>query len=98
MVGKNNIEKAKKYLIDREYNIKKDLKVTLSNKKSVTAWCGNTSPDLKGKIAHEIAVLALESEKRACPGRGGVSYIKKSKEIGVSTPMMNDILKEISKI
>jgi len=92
-----NLKIAIDYLIKREGKIGK-CKVTLPDKKIVEAYCGDTCPDLKGKSPQEIAALAVQSEKKAPPGRGGVTYIRKCKEIGVTTPMMEEILKEIDKL
>ena len=96
-VGDKNIKNAKNYLKARECKIS-IIEVTLSDGRKVKAYCGDTCPDLKGKSAKEIAKQALESENKACKGRGGVTYIKKCKCFGIMTPMINEILQEIDNI
>jgi hypothetical protein len=97
-VGESNIKSARGYLRRREGEIKSDIKVILSDGRTVPAYCGNTFPDLKGKSPVEIAKQAVKSEQAAPQGRGGITYIKRCEEIGLTTPMMAEILAEIYKL
>ena len=94
--GKERIDAARKYLENREGKITK-IEVKMSDGRIVQAYCGNTSPDLKGKTVEEIAARAIESEKKATAGRGGVIYIRKCKEFGIITPMLEELLRIIDK-
>lgn len=85
------------YLIKREGKIRR-CKVSLENNRIVEAYCGDTYPDLKGKLPQEIAELAAKSEKKAQKDRGGITYIKNCKRVGVITPLMEEILNEIDKL
>jgi hypothetical protein len=96
-VGDENIKRAKDYLIKREGKIK-CIEVTLFDGRKVKAYCGYNDPDLKGKSAKEIAKQALESENKACKGRGGVTYIKNCRCFKITTPMINEILQEIDNV
>jgi cation transport regulator ChaC len=94
-VGRVNIDRAKAYLRKREGTMVY-VNVVLSSGRKVKALCGNTLSDLKGKTAKEIAKQAIESEKNANSGMGGVTYIKNCKKFGIKTPMLDEILQEIS--
>lgn len=97
-VGVLKTKAAIDYLRKREGKIRDDLKVTLADGRTVEAYCGDTFPDLKGRAVQEIAAIAVQSEKEASSGRGGVTYIEKCKEIGITTPMTEVIINEIEKL
>jgi len=93
-VGQANINAALKYLNDREGKVT-NIEVILYDRRKVTAYCGNTEPDLQGKTTQEIAKQAVESENKSFQNRGGVSYIRNCKSIGINTPMIDNLLQEI---
>jgi hypothetical protein len=96
-VGQINIDNAKSYLKRREGKIT-TIEVNLFDRRKVIAYCGNTFADLKVKSPAEIATQAVKSEQKAPQGRGGITYIKRCKKIGLTTPMMAEILAEIDKL
>lgn len=98
VIGESNIKSAIEYLRRREGKIRSSIKVILSDGRIINAYCGDTSPDLKGRSPAEIAKQAIKSEREAPQGRGGITYIKRCEKIGLTTPMMVEILAEIDKL